>query len=172
MNVSPQETTIESRVGRAVYMIPLILAGSALSLGVAWVLVQLIVDGRSQPAFMGPLFALGGVGSLTLAAIWLWGARRSRLVISQDQLAVSPTLGKPQSVRLSRLATVDLDRVANGQARILTLRDTDGASAQVGLGVWEREADILRLIGDASQRTGAKVAPEAQRTLVDPQDGS
>ena len=172
MNVSLEETTLESRAGRAVYMIPLILAGSALSLGVAWVVMQLVVDAQSMPALMGPLFALAGVGSLMLAAIWVWGARRSRLLITQGWLAVSPTLGKPQSVQLSRLASIELLRVPNGPARILALRDTSGASANVGLGVWQREADILRLIRDTADRTGAKVAPEAQRALVDPQDVS
>lgn len=169
MNQNADQTTLESRAGRAVYMVPVVLALGAVSLAVAWVIMQLVDVDRSQLDLLGPLFVLSGLASVTVAALWAWGGRRSRVVITPDRLTVSPTLGKSRSVRLSRLASVDMLHVTNGQSRMLNLTDADGAAAQIGLGgIWELEADILRLISDAARETGAKVDRRAEQALVEP----
>ncbi len=157
-------TVLESRAATAVYFAPLVLAGGALALLVAWLIMLAVGVDPSVLGLWGLIALVGGVFSVAFASVWTWGAWRSRVVITGDELTVTPHLAKARSVQLSTLSRVGL-RVAGGNARILELADAAGASADIGLGVWEREPEILRLIADAAERSGANVDPAAAEVL-------
>lgn len=156
---------LESRLAWGIYFVPILLAGGAVAMLVASLFLDLVGVGRAERAFIGPLMALLGVISLVLAGVWVWGARRARLTITEDGLSIVPHLGGPQSVALSRLVSVDLRRLPGSAARAFVLADADGSSVQIGIGGWQREAEILRLIGEAARRTGANVTPGARDAM-------
>lgn len=139
-----------------------------MALLTAWLVLTLVGAGGSTLDLIGPLMAASGVISLVLAALWVWGARRARLTITEDELRLVPHLGRPQLVALSRLVSVDLRRLPLGSAaQALVVTDADGNSVQIGIYAWQREADIFRLIGEAARRTGSTITPAARKTLDD-----
>ena len=158
------QPVLESRAGPAAYVVPLGLTLGAVALLVAWIIMQAVGVDRAALNVWGLLALLGGLFGLTVAAAWTWGARRSGVVIADDELTVTPILAKSQTVRLSTLSRVGL-RSAGGSARILELADGTGGTADVGLGVWKREAEILRLIALAARLSGATVDSGASRAL-------
>jgi len=155
---------LESRLAWGIYFAPIVLAGGAVTLLVAW-LVLALVGLRAEQAQMGPLFVVLGAISIGLAGVWLWGAQRARLTITEDRLSIVPHLGRSQSVALGRLVSVDLRRLPGSAARALVLVDAEGTSVQIGIGAWQREVEILTLIGEAARRTGAAVTPDARASF-------
>ena len=153
----------ESRLAWGYYFAPIVLTGGAAGLLVAW-LVLSFVD-ADRPDFMGLLLAALGVISLIVAAAWVWGGRRGRVVIGNDELTLMPPMGRAQSVKLPRIVTVDLRRLSGSAARAIFLTDADGRSVQIGIGVWERETEIISLIGDAVGRTSATVSADAHDAI-------
>lgn len=153
---------LESRLAWGIYFAPIVLVCESVALLAAWLVLNLIGVDRPTLNLIGPLMAVLVVISLVLAGVWVWGARRARLTITNDELALVPHLGRPQSVALSRLVSVDLRRLSGSAARAVVLTDANGKSVQIGIGGWEHEAGILKLIGDAVRRTGANVTPGAR----------
>jgi hypothetical protein len=153
----------ETRLAWGYYFAPIVLTGGAVALLIAWIVLNLVDADR--PGFMGPLMAALGVVSLVIAGVWAWGGRRGRIVVSTDELTLTPPMGRAHSVDLSDVVSVDLRRLPGSAARAMFLTDGDGRTVQIGIGAWEREIEILRLIGDAARRTSPAVTPEAQEAL-------
>jgi hypothetical protein len=158
---------LESRPAWGTYFAPIVLTGGAVAMLIAWLILSLVGDNRPELGILGPPMALAGAMSLVLAAIWVWGARRGRVVITEDELTLIPPMGRPKSVMLTRLVTVDLRRLPLGSAsRAMVLTDADGRTVQIGIGAWQREEEILRLVADAARRTTASLSPEAKDVIA------
>ena len=160
------EPILESRPAGRVWIVPLILVGMTAALAVAWAFLNL-VGGVEGMEIAGPVFLLGGIFSLGLAGLFAWGIQRARLVITNDELTLLLVLGRIQTLSLPRLATVRIGQTrSNPSVPTLDLTDADGGSVWIGSKGWEREAEILQLIGDAAQRSGASVTPDAQAAIA------
>jgi hypothetical protein len=154
----------ETELAWGIYLAPIVLTGGAVALLIAWFVVQAV--GVAQEPLIGPLMAVLGTFSLVLAGVWVWGARRARLTITEDELRILPPLGREQRVSLRRLASVDLRQLPMASAaRAMFLADTDGGSVRIGVDGWQREPEMLRLIGEAAGRADASVSPEARVAL-------
>jgi hypothetical protein len=157
------QPVLESRAGRAAYLAPIVLVGGAVALLVGWIIMRAVGVDPDALGVWSVVALIGGLFGVALAAVLTWGARRSRVVITEDELTVTGILAKPRTVRISALSSVGMRSAGN--ARILELADGSGGSADVGLGVWQRETEILRRIALAARLSGATVDPEAGRAL-------
>ncbi len=147
------------------FFIPLVLIGGAGALLVAWLIMGAVGIPVEELGAFATLMVLSAAFSLALAAYWGWGAQRARLTISRDHLTVLPAAGRRQSVSLARLADVDLRLVDRGKVQLLVLTDAGKQSAEIAIGGWNREAEIISRIADAARQSGADVTPSARDVI-------